>query len=113
MDTTLLDRIQKARKNDSGFTLIELLIVIVVLGVLAGIVVFGVGTFRADSEVAAEGADCKIVSTAAEAFRAKSTASAYPATVGVLVTGGYLKDTPGSMTDATTIDSATGEAAGC
>ena len=35
-------RIRDARKNESGFTLIELLIVIVILGVLAGIVVFAV-----------------------------------------------------------------------
>ena len=45
----MLQRIKQARETESGFTLIELLIVIVVLGILAGIVVFGVGTFRADS----------------------------------------------------------------
>ena len=44
----MLQRIKQARETESGFTLIELLIVIVVLGILAGIVVFGVGTFRAD-----------------------------------------------------------------
>ena len=45
-----LQALREARKNgESGFTLIELLIVIIVLGILAGIVVFGVGTFRADA----------------------------------------------------------------
>jgi len=112
MYNRLLKVRQEARRDDGGFTLIELLIVIVVLGILAGIVVFGVGTFRQDATDAAKGADCKIVSTAAEAFRAKSDTDSYPGTVGALVTDGYLKATPGSMTDATTI-TATGEANGC
>ena len=35
-------RLRAARQDESGFTLIELLIVIVILGVLAGVVVFAV-----------------------------------------------------------------------
>lgn len=103
-------RTRAARRDESGFTLIELLIVIVVLGVLAGIVVFGVGTFRQDAEDSAEAADCKTVSVAAEAFNAKT--GAYPGTVGVLVTDKYIKSVPDSMTAGTTID-ADGKAAGC
>ena len=38
----MLTRARQARQDQGGFTLIELLIVITVLGVLAGIVVFGV-----------------------------------------------------------------------
>lgn len=101
---------RQARRHEDGFTLIELLIVIVVLGVLAGIVVFGVGTFRADSEAAAEAADCKTVSVAAEAYNAKT--GAYPGTVGTLQTAKYIKTVPGSMTPATAID-ANGQAATC
>ena len=37
-----LTRARQARQDEGGFTLIELLIVIVILGVLAGIVVFSV-----------------------------------------------------------------------
>ena len=48
--TTLRNHVRQVRKDEGGFTLIELLIVIVVLGVLAGIVVFGVGTFRQDAD---------------------------------------------------------------
>ena len=63
---------REARRNEDGFTLIELLIVIVILGVLAGIVVFGVGTFRDDATASAKAADCKTVSIAAEAWYAKN-----------------------------------------
>ena len=41
----MLEQLRKAREEESGFTLIELLIVIVILGVLAGIVVFAVSAF--------------------------------------------------------------------
>ena len=87
--------ISAARNNDQGFTLIELLIVIVVLGILASIVVFGVAKFRSDSELAACKADLKQVSTAADAYNAKN--GAYPNVadnVGQLVTDGYLKKAP-------------------
>jgi prepilin-type N-terminal cleavage/methylation domain-containing protein len=103
-----------ARRNEDGFTLIELLIVIIVLGILAGIVVFGVGTFRQDATTSANNTNCKVVSTAAEAWNAKNgtAATPYPATVGALQTLGYIKDIPGNMS-ATTAITATGTAAGC
>ena len=87
------DRIREARSAESGFTLIELLIVIVVLGILAGIVVFGVGTFRHDSQQAACQADVKTVSVASDAWNAKF--DAFP-TLQNLVDNGYLKAAPAS-----------------
>ncbi len=102
---------REARRSEDGFTLIELLIVIVVLGILAGIVVFGVGTFRDDAEVAAEAADCKTVSVAAEAFNAQT--GAYPGDVGDLEAANYIKTLPASMTAATGIDGTTGDVDGC
>ncbi|MET0524094.1 MAG: prepilin-type N-terminal cleavage/methylation domain-containing protein, partial [Nocardioides sp.] len=89
MYRTITDRVRAARNEEGGFTLIELLIVVVVLGILAGIVVFGVSTFRDDANTAAKKADCKTVSVAAEAYNAKN--GAYPANVALLVTQGYLK----------------------
>jgi prepilin-type N-terminal cleavage/methylation domain-containing protein len=92
--------IAAARNDEQGFTLIELLIVIVVLGVLASIVVFGVATFRQDATTAACKADLKTVSVAADAYNAKT--GAYPAggtdaaRIGVLVTDEYLKSAPTS-----------------
>lgn len=71
----MIKRLREARQSDaSGFTLIELLIVIVVLGILAGIVVFGVGTFKKDSETAACKANNRSVEVAAAAYAAKTGA---------------------------------------
>lgn len=94
------ERIRQAQQNEDGFTLIELLIVITVLGVLAGIVVFGVATFRDDATAQACKTDKKSVEIAAQAYMAKT--GAYPAggndaaRIGVLVTGKYLKAAPTS-----------------
>jgi general secretion pathway protein G len=99
----LRNQIREAREQ--GFTLIELLIVIVVLGILAGIVVFGVGTFRQDATTAACKADLKTVSVAADAYNAKN--GSYPAgasdavRIGVLVTDGYLKAAPAASSAVT------------
>src|SRR5690348_6120999 len=89
---TMYDRLNKRinRGDASGFTLIELLIVIVILGILAGIVVFAVGNSKSDAETAACAANKKTVSTAAEAYKAKN--GSYPAT---LDASGFLKDTSG------------------
>ena len=107
----LRQRIAEARKaraqDDKGFTLIELLIVIVVLGVLAGIVVFGVGTFRADSQVAACKANLKSVGVASQAHLAAK--GVYAADIPALVTANYLKAAP-PATDLITYNSTTGNA---
>ncbi len=65
-----MKKLLRQRKGEDGFTLIELLIVIIVLGILAGIVVFGVATFRADANSAACKANGKSVEIAAAAYLA-------------------------------------------
>lgn len=101
----LRQRIAEARnakaQDDKGFTLIELLIVIVVLGVLAGIVVFGVGTFRADSQLAACKANLKTVSIAADAYNAKTGELATDVTQ--LVTLQYVKTAPPAIDGITVV----------
>ena len=64
--------------KDRGFTLIELLIVIVILGVLAGITVFAVQNFTSTSVQAACKADYKSVEVAVEAYKAQT--GQYPTT---------------------------------
>jgi prepilin-type N-terminal cleavage/methylation domain-containing protein len=64
--------VQRARSEESGFTLIELMIVIVILGVLAGIVIFAVGGITDNGNVAACKSDVKTVDVAVEAYKAKN-----------------------------------------
>jgi general secretion pathway protein G len=90
---------------ESGFTLVELLIVIVILGVLAGIVVFGVATFRGDSELAACKADLKTTQTASDAYYAGK--GSYAASIPALVTAKYLKAAPPAASQLT-YDNTTG-----
>ena len=67
-----LSALRKARKDEGGFTLIELLIVIVILGVLAGIVVFSVRGITDRGDEAACKANLKTVEIAVEAYYAKN-----------------------------------------
>ncbi len=91
-------RLQDIRRNHDGFSLIEMLIVIVVLGILAGIVVLGVGTFRKDAAQGACDAEAKTVKVAASAYRAKTGSTIAGrnsnARIQTLVTQGYLESTP-------------------
>src|SRR5687767_7838707 len=71
----MIQRLQ-VKRNEKGFTLIELLIVIIVLGILAAIVVFAVGTTRDDAKASACKTDVKSVQLSAEAM--KTTGGKYP-----------------------------------
>jgi prepilin-type N-terminal cleavage/methylation domain-containing protein len=93
-------RIQAARENESGFTLVELLIVIVILGVLAGIVVFSVSGITGRGAAAACKSDVASVQVATEAYYAKN--GSYPADVAALVTANFLKAAPTAETITTT-----------
>ena len=56
-----------ADREDAGFTLIELLIVIVILGVLAGIAIFAVQAFKDDATTACTKANNRINQTVSAA----------------------------------------------
>ena len=82
------------RGRDVGFTLIELLIVVVVLGVLSGIVLFGVSRFRTDANAAACQADVSAVNAAADAYHAVT--GNFPQGITDLTAGQYLMSAPSS-----------------
>lgn len=101
----MLKRIRAARED--GFTLTELLIVVVVLGILAGIVVFAVNTFASDSDKTACEADKKTIQVAVEAYKAQSPTGVYPATVDDLIPK-YLREKSKSTKYSFALNVATG-----
>jgi general secretion pathway protein G len=92
----MIQRLQ-AKRNEEGFTLIELLIVIIVLGILAAIVVFAVGSTRSDAVESSCRTSYKSAQLSAEAVNTKN--GLYPATQTALTDssqGGLLKEWPTS-----------------
>jgi type II secretion system protein G len=101
-------RLRAARNGDKGFTLIELLIVIVILGVLAGIVVFSVQFINNRGENASCKTDLKNVESAVEAYYAQF--GSYPTAIDgaanstTLIGKGVLKDVPNNTAGGYTIN---------
>jgi general secretion pathway protein G len=106
----MLEQLRKAREEESGFTLIELLIVIVILGVLAGIVVFAVGGITDRGNVSACKSDVKTVEVASEAYFAKN--GSYAADMPALVTAKLLREVPSTTNGYTVTYNATGGVVG-
>lgn len=95
-----------------GFTLIELLVVIVILGVLGAVVVFSVRGVTDDSKTNACLTEKRTLATAAEAYYAKTTPSAYPANVAALETAGLIQDATQLLGSGYSINATTGKITG-
>jgi general secretion pathway protein G len=85
--------------------LVELLVVIVILGVLAGIVVFAVGGISNKSTRAACNSDVAAVQTAEEAYYAQNNAYT---TIAALVTANLLRSAPSNAGYVISASSTTG-----
>lgn len=94
-------RFEKMRSEQSGFTLVELLIVIVILGILATVVTFGVVNFRASANTAACDANAATVTSAAQAYNAQN--QAFPGSIAALVSAQYLSETPATTYGGSTL----------
>jgi prepilin-type N-terminal cleavage/methylation domain-containing protein len=57
---SIIERLRRARQREEGFTLIELLIVILILGILAGIAIFASAPFQEKATTACVQANEKI-----------------------------------------------------
>ncbi len=87
----LQESMRKRHSGEAGFTLVELLVVIVILGVLAGIVVFAVGGITNNSTKSACKSDVATAQTAEDAYYAQN--NAYVA-IPALVTAKLLRAAP-------------------
>ncbi len=80
-------RSEEDRKNvvEQGFTLVELLIVIVILGILAGIVVFAVGNLTSNAKSNSCATEKSEIQAALEAYKAQ--VGSYPTAAQVTTAG--------------------------
>ncbi len=101
--------------DEQGFTLIELLIVIVVLGILAAVTVFGLSGTASQSAQSACKTDVRTVEIAMDAFHANSPTGAWPTALTDLTSqtapGGapYLRTIPVSTHYTITLDATPGQ----
>jgi type IV pilus assembly protein PilA len=88
----MLKKLRKMLKKEEGFTLVELMIVVVILGILAGIGVQQYTTVQTRAKGAAHNANLRIISSAANMYvMIKGSA---PGSIDDLEEEGYLQEVP-------------------
>jgi type IV pilus assembly protein PilA len=88
----MLKKLRKMLKKQEGFTLVELTIVVVILGILAGIGVQQYGNVQERAKGAAHNANLRIISSAANMYVMLEGKA--PTGIGDLIERGYLQEEP-------------------
>jgi prepilin-type N-terminal cleavage/methylation domain-containing protein len=93
--------VREDHKNivEQGFTLVELLIVIVILGILAGIVVFAVGNLTSDASKNACSTDVSTFKSAYQAYKAHNLGAAPGSEAAGSKTAAGVFDNSGGLAD--------------
>ena len=95
----MLKKLRKMLKKQEGFTLVELMIVVVILGILAGIGVQQYANVQTRAKGAAHNANLRIISSAANMYvmlegSVPGSIEALNDNIRVLETKGYLQEVP-------------------
>ena len=88
----MLRKIRKMLQQQEGFTLVELMIVVVILGILAGVGIQQYGRVQTSAKASAHNANIKIITSAANMYLLTNDTA--PADVNALVSAGYLDAVP-------------------
>ena len=88
----MLKKLRKMLKKQEGFTLVELMIVVVILGILAGIGVQQYANVQTRAKGAAHNANLRIISSAANVYVMLEGSA--PGSIDDLANEGYLQEVP-------------------
>ncbi len=90
----MLQQIRKRLRDEKGFTLVELAIVVVILGILAGVGIQQYGRVQDKAKRAADDANVKVIASAVQMYMMIEDKD--PKNVENLVEAGYLDAAPKS-----------------
>lgn len=90
----MLRKIRKMLKHQEGFTLVELMIVVVILGILAGVGIQQYGKVQENARIAAHNANVKVITSAASMYLMTNETVPDEPVIDTLVNAGYLDARP-------------------